>query len=175
MSVDADLKYGRERKREKPVEMHVPYLRHVDDNLIVTKSGFLVGVVQTGISLLRLGDLSRYVSHAVIVGFTVGASVLLVLDQLKNLLGLPPAGSGEDHFLVRVWLTMALSVLPARGGMGPFTGWMIPALEARVRWTRGIVLQILFLLAFKRAPRRLAKFGHGHRVADASALGLLRR
>ncbi len=46
MSVDADLKYGRERKREKPVEMHVPYLRHVDDNLIVTKSGFLVGVVQ---------------------------------------------------------------------------------------------------------------------------------
>ena len=67
----------------------------------------MVGVVQTGISLLRLGDLTRYVSHAVIVGFTVGAAVLLVLDQLKNLLGLTAGGTGEDHFLKRFWLTMS--------------------------------------------------------------------
>jgi SulP family sulfate permease len=66
----------------------------------------LVGLVQTGISLLRLGDLTKYVSHAVIVGFTLGAAVLLVLDQLKNLLGLPSVGSGEDHFLTRVWLAL---------------------------------------------------------------------
>lgn len=66
----------------------------------------MVGVIQTGISLLRLGDLTRYVSHAVIVGFTLGAAVLLVLDQLKNLLGIPAAGTGEDHFLKRVWLTL---------------------------------------------------------------------
>src|SRR5262245_58917363 len=44
----------------------------------------LSGLFQTGITLLRLGDLSRFISHAVIVGFTAGASVLLVLDQLKN-------------------------------------------------------------------------------------------
>ena len=67
----------------------------------------MVGVVQTGISLLRLGDLSRYISHAVIVGFTLGASVLLVMDQLKNLLGLPAAGTGEDHFLKRFVLTLS--------------------------------------------------------------------
>jgi SulP family sulfate permease len=66
----------------------------------------IVGTIQTGISLLRLGDLTRYVSHAVIIGFTLGAAVLLVLDQLKNLLGLPPMGGGEDHFLKRVWLTL---------------------------------------------------------------------
>lgn len=66
----------------------------------------MVGIIQTGISLLRLGDLSKYVSHAVIVGFTLGAAVLLVLDQLKNLLGLPAAGGGEDHFLTRVRLTL---------------------------------------------------------------------
>ena len=52
----------------------------------------LIGIIQTGITLLRLGDLSRYISHAVIVGFTAGASVLLVLDQLKNVLGLQGAG-----------------------------------------------------------------------------------
>jgi len=31
----------------------------------------LVGLVQLGITVLRLGDLSRYVSHAVLVGFTL--------------------------------------------------------------------------------------------------------
>src|SRR5207237_4760343 len=67
----------------------------------------LVGVIQTGITLLRLGDLTRYVSHAVILGFTVGASILLVLDQLKNLLGLPAQGQPHDHFLKRFWLTLA--------------------------------------------------------------------
>jgi SulP family sulfate permease len=66
----------------------------------------MVGIVQTGISLLRLGDLTRYVSHGVIIGFTLGASVLLVMDQMKNLLGLAAAGTGEDHFLKRFWLTM---------------------------------------------------------------------
>ncbi|MBM4003336.1 MAG: STAS domain-containing protein [Planctomycetes bacterium] len=67
---------------------------------------FLIGVIQTGISLIRLGDLSRYISHAVIVGFTAGASVLLVLDQLKNALGLRARGDPASHFLKRFYLTM---------------------------------------------------------------------
>src|SRR5438552_1249679 len=67
----------------------------------------LVGAVQLGITLLRLGDLTRYISHAVIVGFTLGASVLLVLDQLKNLCGLTGRGAADDHFLKRFWLTMS--------------------------------------------------------------------
>lgn len=68
---------------------------------------FLVGVVQTGITLLRLGDLSRYISHAVIVGFTLGAAVLLVLDQLKNLLGLHESGELHDRFLLRFAQTLS--------------------------------------------------------------------
>ncbi len=66
----------------------------------------LIGIIQTGITLLRLGDLSRFISHAVVVGFTVGASVLLVLDQLKNVLGLKAQGGHHDHFLTRFYLTM---------------------------------------------------------------------
>src|SRR5438105_8282777 len=49
----------------------------------------LVGLVQLGITFLRLGDLTRYISQAVIVGFTTAAAFLRVLDQLKNLLGIP--------------------------------------------------------------------------------------
>jgi SulP family sulfate permease len=67
---------------------------------------FLVGVIQLGIAFLRLGDLTRFVSHSVIVGFTLGAATLLVLDQAKHLLGLEPRGSPTDHFLTRFWLSV---------------------------------------------------------------------
>jgi SulP family sulfate permease len=67
---------------------------------------FLVGAIQLGISFLRLGDLTRYVSHSVIVGFTVGAGALIVLDQSRNLLGLEARGHPEDHFLKRLWLSL---------------------------------------------------------------------
>lgn len=67
---------------------------------------FLVGCIQIIITLFRLGDLSRFISHSVIVGFTAGASVLLVLDQTKNALGLNSLGGHSDHFLQRFYLTL---------------------------------------------------------------------
>jgi SulP family sulfate permease len=67
---------------------------------------FLVGVIQLGIALLKLGDLTRFVSHSVILGFMLGASALLVLDQTKHLLGLEPRGVPADHLLKRFWLTL---------------------------------------------------------------------
>jgi SulP family sulfate permease len=92
----------------------------------------IVGAIQTGISLLRLGDLTRYVSHAVIVGFTLGAAILLVLDQLKNLLGLPAAGSGEDHFLKRVWLT--ISHIGDTNASSLYIGLATVAIALMLRW-----------------------------------------
>ena len=67
----------------------------------------LVGAIQLGITVFRLGDLERYISHSVIVGFTAGASALLALDQLKNLLGLRAVGSAHAHFLVRVYRSLS--------------------------------------------------------------------
>jgi SulP family sulfate permease len=67
---------------------------------------FMVGIVQLVITSMRLGDLTRYISHSVIIGFTLGASTLLVLDQMKNLLGLTSMGGVHDTFLYRFWLTM---------------------------------------------------------------------
>jgi sulfate permease, SulP family len=101
----------------------------------------LVGLVQLGITLLRLGDLTRYVSQAVIVGFTAGAACLLVLDQLKNLLGLPARGEPGDHFLKRFWLTLSqgtpINVWTVAVGVGTI------ALILGLRWfnrrlTRGV-------------------------------------
>src|SRR5262249_16293657 len=52
------------------------------------------------------GDLTRYISSSVIVGFTVGASTLLVLDQMKNFFGWEARGDPGDHFLKRFWLSL---------------------------------------------------------------------
>jgi sulfate permease, SulP family len=66
----------------------------------------MIGLIQLVIALFRMGDFSRFISHAVIVGFTAGASVLLILDQLKNILGLAAKGNADDHFLYRFYLTI---------------------------------------------------------------------
>ncbi len=68
---------------------------------------FLVGVIQLAIALLRLGDLTRFVSHSVIHGFMLGAAILLVLDQSKHLVGLEAQGGPTDHLLKRFWLTLS--------------------------------------------------------------------
>ncbi len=66
---------------------------------------FLIGTIQLGITLLKLGDLTRYVSHSVIVGFTLGAAVLLFIAQFRVALGLPEGGTSHQSFLVRAYLT----------------------------------------------------------------------
>jgi SulP family sulfate permease len=106
----------------------------------------LVGLAQTAITLLRLGDLTRYISHAVIVGFTAGAGVLLVLDQLKNLLGLKSQGDPHDHFLKRFWLTIAeskgLHGWTAALGLGTIV--LVLLLRwVNVRWCRRLLPELL--------------------------------
>jgi sulfate permease, SulP family len=67
----------------------------------------MVGVVQILIAVFRLGDLTRYISESVVLGFMAGASCLIALGQLGNLFGLKDQGSGHQHVLVRVWLTLS--------------------------------------------------------------------
>ncbi|MFC1976510.1 SulP family inorganic anion transporter, partial [Chloroflexota bacterium] len=48
----------------------------------------LVGVFQLLMGVARLGVLVNFVSHSVIVGFTGGAGILIIVKQLPHLLGL---------------------------------------------------------------------------------------
>ncbi len=64
----------------------------------------LVGLIQILIALLRLGDLTRYVSESVLLGFTAGAGLMIALGQLPNLLGL--ARQESSYFLHGLWLTL---------------------------------------------------------------------
>jgi sulfate permease, SulP family len=120
----------------------------------------LVGTFQTLITLLRLGDLTRFISHSVVIGFTVGASLLLVLDQTRNLFGWSAAGNPHAHFLVRTWhvWTAGGPPHPATTLVGFGAMAMVLALRVlkkRLRWPLLpdlliTVIVMAFLVAFFR-------------------------
>ncbi|OBH87358.1 SulP family inorganic anion transporter [Mycobacterium scrofulaceum] len=66
----------------------------------------LVGAFQIVISLFKLGNLTRYISESVIIGFMAAAAFLLAIGQLGNALGVRDKGNGHMHVLRRVWLTL---------------------------------------------------------------------
>ncbi|MET1079530.1 MAG: SulP family inorganic anion transporter [Pseudomonas sp.] len=49
---------------------------------------FLAGLFQWLLGLLRFGALVNFVSHSVVLGFTLGAATVIALGQVPNLLGL---------------------------------------------------------------------------------------
>ena len=50
---------------------------------------FLVGVIQLTLGLLRFGFITNFLSHPVLSGFTSAAALIIGLNQLKNLTGIP--------------------------------------------------------------------------------------
>ena len=113
---------------------------------------FLVGAIQLAITLLRLGDLERYISHSVIVGFTAGASALLFLDQLKNLVGLKSVGDAHAHFLVRFFRSLTeggpLQPETAAIGLGSIAAVVaLRALKRRSGWRLAPDLLVVVIAA----------------------------
>jgi SulP family sulfate permease len=67
--------------------------------------GIMVGLLQILIALLGLGDLTRYISESVILGFMAGAGLLVAVTQVQNLLGLKAVGVAEPYLPYRLWKT----------------------------------------------------------------------
>jgi SulP family sulfate permease len=66
----------------------------------------MIGTIQILIAVFKLGDLTRYISESVVIGFMAGAGALVGLSQLGNLTGLRDRGTGQQHVLYRIWLTL---------------------------------------------------------------------
>ncbi|KAG6783889.1 hypothetical protein POTOM_009571 [Populus tomentosa] len=49
---------------------------------------FVAGVFQASLGLLRLGFIVDFLSHATIIGFMAGAATVVIMQQLKGILGL---------------------------------------------------------------------------------------
>lgn len=47
----------------------------------------MAGVFQLIFGIVKLGQLANFVSHAVVIGFTAGAAILIAASQLKNVMG----------------------------------------------------------------------------------------
>jgi SulP family sulfate permease len=68
---------------------------------------FMVGVIELGLGLARMGTLVNFISHSVVVGFTTGAAILIASKQLKNFFGVPIPREGNlfttlEHFVQQV-------------------------------------------------------------------------
>ena len=50
---------------------------------------FMVGAIQLSLGLLRFGFITNFLSHPVLSGFTSAAALIIGLNQLKNLTGIP--------------------------------------------------------------------------------------
>lgn len=68
--------------------------------------GIMAGTLQIFIAVFKLGDLTRYISESVILGFMAGAAALLGIGQIGNALGMRDKGTGDQHVLYRLWLTL---------------------------------------------------------------------
>ncbi len=81
--------------------------RHGVDHLqVVLALTLLAGLMQLGFGLLKAGRVVRYVSNSVVVGFTAGAGILIVANQLGTLLDVqPPPGTGHQ-FIPALWGTL---------------------------------------------------------------------
>ena len=53
---------------------------------------FLAGLFQLAMGAARLGMLVNFISHAVLVGFTAAAALLIITSQMKHILGVSIAG-----------------------------------------------------------------------------------
>jgi SulP family sulfate permease len=66
---------------------------------------FMVGAIQFTLGALKVGKIVNFVSHAVIVGFTAGAGIIIGLGQLTELLGVGIA-KGYHPLYEKVYLTL---------------------------------------------------------------------
>lgn len=126
----------------------VDTVTHPDRMQLVALLAVLTGLIQILIAVLKLGDLTRYVSESVILGFMAGASVLVALSQVHGLLGLKPQGGSHDHFLHRLWLTLRDGgpIDPRAVVIGLTTILLVYLLHLSGRWLRVRLPELLLTL-----------------------------
>ena len=74
---------------------------------------FLAGVFQWLLGMLKFGALANFVSHSVVLGFTLGAAVVIALGQLPNMLGIDVPGKATALDSLMALLSHVRDVDPA--------------------------------------------------------------
>jgi SulP family sulfate permease len=110
----------------------------------------IVGLVQLLAGFLRLGRLTHFVSHSVMVGFLTGVASLIVLGQLGPITGTDPSGGGnlakafdvvthpsliQPTSLVLGAIAIGITIAPIRGGLARIAPLIAIALPAVLAYT----------------------------------------
>ena len=131
--------------------------------------GIMIGIIQILIAVFKLGDLTRYISESVVIGFMAGAGALVGLTQLGNLSGLRDRGTGQQHVLYRIWLTLSGGhVNPRALGIGVGTIVLVVVLRKLARKYR--LPQFDMLLALIVAAVVAAAFGWSKPAFDGATV-----
>ena len=129
--------------------------------------GFLIGLIQCLAGLLNFGEITKFISRSVVVGYSTGIGVLLIASQLHNLLGYE-VGPGQD-FLLNLWQAIThvteLEVSLWAVGLGSLTLLIFLAVRRfRPRWPEALIgLAVLglaarcFILLDPVAPFRMVR------------------
>jgi SulP family sulfate permease len=88
---------------------------------------FMVGVIQLALGLLRFGFITNFLSHPVLSGFTSAAALIIGLNQLKNLTGIPiPRSNSVFEILYEAGVNLGSVHVPTLivglGGMAIIVG-----------------------------------------------------
>ncbi|MEK7345214.1 MAG: SulP family inorganic anion transporter [Pseudomonadota bacterium] len=122
-------------------------------NLILATA--MSGVLLFLMGLFRLGTLIRFIPVAVVIGFTNGIAVLIMLSQIKDLMGLKVQAMPADFFGMlhvlseNLHTTNLAALLVALGSLSLLVGWMRLGrrLEATAyRWVSMVPGSIIALL-----------------------------
>ena len=119
----------------------------------------MIGVTQIVIAVFRLGDLTRYISESVVIGFMTGAGFLVALSQVGNLLGIKDRGTGHQHVLVRFWNTLTEGGPVNAYALGTGIGTIVLIVSLRQVGRRYRLPQMEMLLALIAMTVVAAYFG----------------
>ncbi|MBA4136352.1 MAG: SulP family inorganic anion transporter [Opitutus sp.] len=93
---------------------------------------FLIGAIQLGAGLAKMGDLTQFISRAVVIGYSTAIAVLLISAQLPYLAGVVEVNRGAGLFGVLIDTFVQLfhgDFLPYSAGMGALTFLLFEAIE----------------------------------------------
>lgn len=92
----------------------------------------LIGVIQLGAGLAKMGDLTQFISRSVVIGYSTAIAILLISSQLPHLAGVTDVNRGAGLFgslLDAVVHLLHGEFLPYAAAMGALTFLIFEAIE----------------------------------------------
>ena len=108
---------------------------------------FLIGVVMLTLGILRLGKIIDFVSNAVMTGFVVGASSLIIIGELNDLVGITKQGHNKIEEFIH-WITQIHHWEPTTSaiGFGSLVFMILLQMIPKLKEVAALIVLLVFTL-----------------------------